>query len=430
MISIKGRFEKTNQYNNIWIIYAMIFSSILTPSIKIGALPAFRIEQIIVILSAICILINPMLRKKAWNKTTKFPLMYLGFSLVILLSILVGYFKGIDVIANDFFEIYKIIVYLGIYLITSTIVESKEDKMKIIKFIMICLLISILISVQQYFNLFHLNEKYIPIIAPTQFRTLVDNYPHPRVVGMTPNPNVYALMPGIGAIISWAIFLLTKKIKNLIFMIVFVLGVFMTSSRSGFIFMVSGIIVFTFFYLLKPILNKKTLVKGKINLKSLIAIVVPMLILIVLFIIIFNYLPKDLTWRIIGGFDIKSDNSFQKRLSNWEEHINYFKMSPIFGLGPAKSIEYGSHSDNEWLLFLRRYGVIGCLYIILTFVLPFIRSKDKFFKYIYFSVLAGSALYMIPVAIYHSFQVMPLIMILAGLAFFDEAIIYKKQKTN
>ena len=90
-------------------------------------------------------------------------------------------------------------------------------------------------------------------------------------------------------------------------------------------------------------------------------------------------------------------------------------MSPIFGLGPAKSIEYGSYADNEWILFLRSYGIIGTTYIVLTFLLPFIKSKDKFFKYIYFSVLLGSVLYMVPAAIYHIFQIMPLIMILAGL---------------
>jgi len=69
----------------------------------------------------------------------------------------------------------------------------KQDKIKIINFMIGCLLLSILIAIQQYFNLFNLNEKYVPLIAPTQYKALVNNYPTPRVIGMTSNP-MYMLL--------------------------------------------------------------------------------------------------------------------------------------------------------------------------------------------------------------------------------------------
>ncbi len=415
MINTNGSRKSTLKSKHLFIIYIIIFSIILTPNIRINGIPSFRIEQVIVILFSISIFIRFILRKRVEFTNYKFPIMYFIFSFFIMLSILIGSIKGISVIPNDFFEIYKIYIYIGIYLIFRTIIKNEDDKIKIINVIRICLVVSVIISIQQYFNILNLNDKYVPLIAPTQFRTLVNNYPYPRVIGLTSNPNEYAVMPGIGAIISWALYSVTREKKNLVYLLIFILGVLMTLSRSGFAFMVAGITTYTFLYFIKYGFRNTRFTGVKINTRAIRFIMFAILILIILSIIIFIYLPKDLTWRLIAGFDIKKDNSFQARLSNWVEHIDYFKMSPFFGLGPAKSIDYIHHVDNEWLLFLRRYGVIGCSYIVITFIYPFIRSKDKFLKSIYFATLAGSALYMIPAIIYHSFQVMPLMVILAAL---------------
>ena len=415
MVNNKENQEKLTYNNKNRIVYAIIFSIILIPSIRYKVIPSFRIEQVIVILFTIYMYCKLTFGGKIKKSNMTFPFMYLGFSFFIILSILIGSFKGIKVVPNDFFEIYKIYIYLGIYLITLSMVKNKEDKIKIIKFMILCILISVLISIQQYFNLFNLNERYVHIIAPTQFRTLVNNYPFPRVVGMTSNPNEYSVMPSIGAILSWGMYSITKKKKNLIYMMICIFGVLLTMSRSGFVFMASGIAIFTFLYSLKPSFSINNIIEGRINLKALRFMMFSIVILTFIGIVIFNYLPQELTWRLMSGVKIKSDNSFQARVRNWKEHITYFKMSPIFGIGPAKSIEYEKHVDNEWLLFLRRYGIVGCSYIVFIFVFPFIKSNDKFFKYIYFSVLIGSALYMIPAIIYNSFQIMPLIMILAGL---------------
>ena len=119
---------------------------------------------------------------------------------------------------------------------TGLIIKNETDKIRVLEFIVTCLLVSVAIAAQQYFNLFGLNERYVPFIAPTQYRTLVNNYPFPRVVGMTNNPNVYALMPGIGAIISWGLYLNRRKRKHIIFLIAFIVGVLMTLSRSDLYF--------------------------------------------------------------------------------------------------------------------------------------------------------------------------------------------------
>lgn len=413
MVSI-NKYEDNLHNNNLLVIYMLVFSTILIPSIKVGSIPAFRVEQLIVILYLMYFFIKLTVGKKIKKNHSIFAGLYVGFSIFIVLSILVGSFKGIKIVINDFFELYKVLIYLGVYLITVSIVKSEKDKIKILNFINFCLLISVVIAVQQYFDLFNLNERYVHIIAPTQFRTLVNNYPTPRVIGMTSNPNVYAVMPGIGATISWSIYLTTREKRNILFLVVFILAVLMTLSRSGFVFMASSIATFTFLYF-KSSFNFKTLVKGRINLKAIRILILSIFILTLLGLIIFNYLPEELTWRLMRGINIQTDSSFQARLRNWREHIDYFKSSPLFGLGPAKSIEYEHHVDNEWLLFLRQYGVVGCFYITFTFLSPLINKKDTFFRNLYLSILVGSALYMIPAVIYNSFQIMPLIMIMIGL---------------
>lgn len=420
MNNIKENQKQMAHNNNIWLIYIAIFSIILTPNIRLGSLPSFRIEQIIVILFSLYFIIELFLRKKTEKTNLRFPIMYLGFSLIIIISILVGSLKGITIVINDFFEIYKVFIYLGLYIITAYLVKSEEDKIKILKFMIFCMLISVLISVQQYFNLFNLNETYIHIIAPSQSRPLLNNHPNPRVVGMTSNPNTYAIIPGIGTILSLAVYSYTKEKKYISFFLIYVLGVLMTKSRSGFVFMLIGTLFFVFLYIIKSNFKITRTSDGRINIKGLRTIITTLILLILFAIIIYIVLPDELNSRLVSGLNLKTDNSFQARLINWKEHIDLFKLSPIFGLGPGKSIEYGSYTDNEWILFLRRYGIIGTIYIALTFLRPFIKSKDKFFKYIYFSVLLASGLYMIPAAIYHVFQIMPLIMILAALISKDE----------
>ena len=183
MTNIKENQKIAPKNNDLYVAYAIIFAIILTPSIKLSNLPSFRIEQLIVVLFTARIIIKFFHKEDINVKKNKFVVMYSVFSIFIVLSIFVGSIKGVNVIINDFFELYKIYMYIGIFLIINLIVNTREDRIRVIKFMMFCIIISILISIQQYFDLFNLNEKYLPLIAPTQYFTLVDGYPNPREIG-------------------------------------------------------------------------------------------------------------------------------------------------------------------------------------------------------------------------------------------------------
>ncbi|MDD4347313.1 MAG: hypothetical protein PHZ11_10650, partial [Desulfitobacteriaceae bacterium] len=87
----------------------------------------------------------------------------------------------------------------------------------------------------------------------------------------------------------------------------------------------------------------------------------------------------------------------------------------------AKSVGFKLAPDNEWLLLLRKYGLLGTSWFVLMFITPFYayRSvlKHNLLAKLYAAILIGLAVYMLPAAVFHSFQLMPFVMILGGMVF-------------
>lgn len=410
MFKTKLGHPRFNKIDESWILYFITFSVILTPQIKIQGFPYVRLEHLISITFLVYVSIKYGLKsyENAFNK--RFVAQLSGMVIVIVFSIIVGSIKGIAIVLRDFFEIYKVISYLSIYLAIAYISNKMNKKEKALRFIVIFLLVSVVIAIQQYFDLFNLNIKYVPYIAPSQYHNLINNPRYPRSLGITTNPNEYAIFTGIGFLISWSLFLKYKEIKQIIFMVLFLIAGLMTLSRSGFVFLILCFITYTLKYVIDNSLSK-----GYDRKKIARSILLTLLSITVLGLVIFFALPDDLTWRILVGLNISKDNSFQLRLQNWQEHIEIIKLSPLFGVGPGKSIPFEHHVDNEWIYLVRRYGILGTVYLLSTFVLPMLRAPKGLYKNIYYSILIGAAIYMIPAHIFHSFQLMSLVLIVLAL---------------
>ncbi len=224
--------------NNNRIIYVLVSFIILVPAISIYSMPSFRIEQLLLVALTIYSLIKLLKGKELTIHCSLFPKLLIIFGLFIIISITNGHINGLSIIINDFYELYKVYLYTGIFLLIATFINSNKDKEKVLKVINICILLTCLVSLMQYFNLFDLNKYYVPIFAPTQYRTLIDGYKWPRVVGLSNNPNVYSVIVSVGILTSLGAFLKTKKKYNIIIMISCFLVLLMTRSRSGFIFFV------------------------------------------------------------------------------------------------------------------------------------------------------------------------------------------------
>lgn len=402
---------------NEFVLKIIIFFIVLTPFIRIDIIPDLRLEQIVVFIFSLILFMSFAINNRIKIKSNDFAKLILVFPIFILISIFYGYLKGVGFKINDFFEIYNIYIYLGIFLIFINLINSEHLKYKLFVFIRNCISLSSVISITQYFNIFNLNNQYIRLVAPTQYRTLVDNYSWPRVVGMTSNPNVYAIMVVIGLLISISLYLNSKKKKDLLHFLLNFIVLLMTLSRSGFvsfiIVMISYMLIDNYKFLIS-FLNLK--IKKKYLLNFLFGFSFILILLLLLLII-----PDDLTWRLYELVDLSGSSSWQARLINWQENFVLFVNNPFFGIGPAKSINYKHAADNEWLLLLRMYGFLGTFYFILMFTIPIFKFKrflvSNLYGKTYISLLIGLSFYMIPAAIYSSFQVMPLVMVIAGLSF-------------
>lgn len=393
------------------LIYVLVFSIFLTPNIKILNFPAVRVEQIIVLSLILYSLITFYKAKKISFKYTLISKALLLFPVVIIVSICVGFFVGFTPIINDFFEIYKVIVYLSVTLVVANSINRNSERVFVLNAVVQLGSISVLLAITQYFNFLDLNKYYIPYIAPTQYETLINGYGNPRVVGFAANPNVFAALLAISFLVSTFLLVRKKKIKYFLYTIINFVGVLLTSSRSGFVFMLVSFLIFVFLKLeiimsIKLFFLKKN--RSFLQLKSLYIL----LFIFIAFISFLLILPERFTWRLIEGLNLSESTSWQARLVKWNDLINYFKASPLVGIGPSK-YHMTAHFDNEWLLLLSRYGIFGVIFFLSIFIAPLIKNEIvEDYRALYISVLIGLGLYMIPSIAYHSFQLMSLVFLL------------------
>ena len=112
-----------------------------------------------------------------------FLLPYCSFAIFVLGSTVFNSIVNDEWIWSNFFEFLRVIEYMLIFINYYYFFSSDRSNSNLfIKLLLIILTIMSLVGIMQYFNLFSLNEYYIKYIAPTQYVTLVNNYPFPRIV--------------------------------------------------------------------------------------------------------------------------------------------------------------------------------------------------------------------------------------------------------
>ena len=410
--------REKQQKMNILLLNLLAFFSILSPSVNLPGMPHIRIEHAVGILVILYLLSKGLLEEKLDVKTYIFPILMILFALISITSMINGNISGYNIVVNDIFELYKIFVYVVIFIAVSSLIVHEGEKTKIVKSLNFYIFISNLIAFSQYVNLFNLNTKYIKYIAPSQQRALMPGYTWPRVVGLSNNPNVYAYIVVIGLVLSLALFLSTKKKFYVFSMGTNFIALLMTRSRTGFVMFGITVSVFILIYIVENVF------KGQISLKDKGKWLVGFGALLVISLIVFLFvLPESITWRVKEIFNLASVGSWQARIKNWGEYVDYFVKHPIVGIGPVKSIDYIRHPDNEWIMLLKRYGLVGTFYFAFMFIIPIAinwkRLKSSLVGKVFIAVTVGCFVYMIPAIAFHSFQLMSVTMILAALALTD-----------
>lgn len=350
---------------NKLILIILILLMFLPYSINILGISLTKIVTILIVLIFIYLAV---IKKEEIKKIliNKFIIFNFVFCLMILLSLMVNYDT---VMFNDLYEISKYIIFTMITIIIMYICNKKENYLFLLKTISIILILVSIFGIIQYFNPFSINELYIKSYASTQYETLVNDYPNPRIVGVKSNPSVYGLLMSLGVFFN----LLYMKISNtkglaLISIFLCIINLMLTLTRTIQIAFICAIIV----YILINVWIKKG---WKIALLA-------MLISIFAIIILLIFLPDAITWRLTQVLDLSNATSWISRTNKWKDYLDIIKQNIWFGIGPIKNnIQTLGYVDSELIQFILQYGITGFISYVLMLLSPFfIYLKNKNYK--------------------------------------------------
>jgi O-antigen ligase len=398
----------------VLFVVAVLFPYIRLP----GRIPDIRPEFIIVISAYVLLFLNHLAMGHP-IRLRHFPV-YKWFSLLvfsIMLSMLyASLFKGQSIIGRDYWEIIKLCLYLLIFVFVANENIDPVELKRFYKFVLIILMLSAFFGFLQYINFAGINEVVSPYYAPTQMRGLLV---HGRITGTTPNPNEFGALMVLAAslALSGAMFFREWKLQLLCWVALLVYGtaLILTLSRTSLVSLfVAGATVIFFFFKRKDIKYKSRRLWIFLLLGCIIAI------------LILQVMPEKGFSRYAELRTFSEASSFQVRVEIWKKHYAIWTESPWLGWGPGKA-DMSTIVDNEWLFLLRRYGVIGlsvflgfcgCLFSGLSRIRK--NSSDPSIVALTVSLQStflGFIIYMALANVYHSLQLMPILMLLLGLAY-------------
>ena len=401
------------------LVVSLLTASVLFPAIRLHAgIPAVRVELIIVLMAWGLLLLRQLTvshsTKFRWNPIYKW---FAFFGLAILSSMTYAYLaKGYSPIGRDFWEFGKLLEYFLLFALVASLRISPSDISRYYKIALAVFMLSALFGFAQYLNLGDINAVITPYYAPTQMSGLLRAG---RIVGTTGNPNEFgALMVLASSIALSGAFFLQRRLSRFfswICLAVFVLAIMYTISRSALIALAIALLFVLFRYATKGM-------KAQEFHRLLLAI----LLLAVIGFVDLKLTPRFFSHRTAQLSNISQATSWQARVVNWRHNISLWEQSPIFGWGPGKAT-MTTIADNEWILLLRRYGIVGVIVFVLWFAsfyfgLGRIRRHARTEEVMALAValqatLIAYAAYMIPAAVYHSLQLMPLLLLFLGLSY-------------
>lgn len=406
------------------IILLLLFFAICTPPIRTGSTPYIRPELLLIIIAWVLYIFDAIAAGKTikirWSSVHKW---FFFFGGLILFSIFFSWANfGLKPAARDFFEIAKLMEYFLIFALAFTLKFEEKDFKRYYLFLLFIFGFSALVGVVQYFNFFpSLNRILIEYFSPTHVEDWTSGK---RISGTAGGPNDYGILMTMASLFALTGFLWIKerrrKFLSLGFLLLFGFALILSLSRSSIVAFLGGA-TFLLFYKYP----KKVGARGKIRLLFLI-----LPLLVILTIVILSFAPPNFLVRVNSALGFKTDVSFQTRLQLWSENLKTWQDSPMFGWGPGKD-EMTTVVDNEWILLLRRYGIVGVFGFFLLFIKLYsgvgrqqrikkVGTFENIFSVFPQASILSIVLYMIPSSFYHSLQLMPILMVFLGLVYVDK----------
>ena len=402
--------------NNELIIIILLALIILLPRIKTGSfLPDVRLDFFyITIIFFIYFMQNSIKEGKLVYQRSPLYIWFYIYMITVYLSITFAViFKGQIFSLRDLMEFVKIFQYFIVFYIAFNLSNVNINKVIIASVLMLWM--SAIFGFFQRYNVLGVNLWLTPLYTSDHHLRDVTA----RIIGTTADPNEFGLLLIIAIMLTFSLAILSSGVKEKVFyfisFIVFSTALLFTLSRTSMICVILGI---TYILIAKY--------PRIVGLKKTIINIVPIMIVITISaLILFSFAPDTLLQRISYIGDRHYDMSWAVRLHIWEENFNIFLRSPVFGWGPGKA-SMSQVLDSEWLLLLRRYGIVGVTIFVAWFsTIHIYLNRIPLRKNGYFSsmVVALNAclivfpVYMINLVAFHNLQIMPLYFLYLGLAF-------------
>ena len=402
-------------FTNAFLVEFALFVSICGPYLRgLPGIPAIRPEYFLL---AAIVAVSTLARSFKVGETPGWKFPFLGYAIIAVSGVLIpGIYgalsKGTVLSFRDAWEPLKLLIFYGMFVFSVSARLDARSVERLIDAFVVFSVFSFGIALIQYIDVSGFGAFIASYYAPTQLRSLLAGR---RVVGTFPNPNEF----GAYLIVSLTVILVAffqikrrnKKVFYLLSGLLCFVGLILTGSRSALAgFLVSAGVIFV----------RRFWGGSSRDRMQLLLTVGSVAILGIL--ILGSVVPRETLDRMLGLLNPLEQTSFLSRLNSWNQAYAAWMESPLFGWGPAK-FEMTTIVDNEWLLMLRRYGIVGTLLLCLFFGrIAYACNRRRHSVLDSFRILAeaavpaasGIAVYMVAAAFIHSMQLMSILVILSG----------------
>ena len=185
----------------------MLFGIMLTPSMTLTSrAPNVRVEELVIGALFAYLLLNSLGGRRiefAWGLRQT---MLLAFPLFLFVSIAVGVLLGYSARLGDLNQLIRIVKYLlPLYTVAVSVValspEPERTRTSITNWTLVCACLLALLTIQQYFDLFGLNARYLPYLEEGH-ATRLARRGYGRPVEMVGNPNELGFLLAVSAIVA------------------------------------------------------------------------------------------------------------------------------------------------------------------------------------------------------------------------------------
>lgn len=346
--------------SDVQIAGAAIFSAIVLPSLSsLPGLPSIRFEELLFLLIFPLLILKKEPTKKD-SLYNAFILSLIAFAIAIIFSTLYGkYVLGVPVAGRDYFELLKIFKFFIVIVAFSRFNLKYHDIYKLLYVIVFSFLVSSIIGLLQYYSILGFEQITAPLYFPQRLFDV-----HNRMMGTFLNPNTYGTALTLGVVVTSVLVFyeknVTRKVSLTFVILFFSFVIALTQSRTAIIVLVLALIL----------VIGLNIYNRRFSWKQISLILAGIGITVFLFI---GLLSDEVISRISTLSNISEDRSWQMRLFAWYLNLSIFYESIVFGWGPAKMI-HTTIVDNEYILVLRRYGVVGFVIYLFLYLIPLYRA--------------------------------------------------------